>query len=387
MSDFLSSLAARSLQQAEVVRPRPVALFESLPAAGGLRLRSASGSGTPGEPSEWALSSRTVSEAGQGDIGERSMEPPARRRPLASSEPAPGAHQIDPHDPALVSPMTQGPDASNQSEVKSPAEESRSGFHIRRRQRQSLAPEQTQFEPASPASRAAASSEATKGARMRRAADERVIKVGHAPDRRSAGERSDAIIAPASTAGADHPVLSEAERAANRPRLSAPIDADAGASAPPIPLTERRRTPVEHQLEGQPRRSARAEPVSGPEGLTKGGAAPSALAEGAVRPADRRGVAIEPRVIQRVEPVPWFDRLTERGPTRLGLAEGLTGPRLPRRAQLDDEPAHTINVTIGRLEVRATQAPPPPAPKEERAGPPVMSLDEYLRQRRDGGGR
>ena len=252
---------------------------------------------------------------------------------------------------------------------------------------QSLAPEPTQFEPASPLSRTAPSLEAAKGAMMRPAAGEGVIDVSHAPDRHTARERSDALDAPASAAGEDHPVLSEAERPVTRPRLSAPIDAEARTRMPPIRLTERRRTPIESKLEGQPRESARAELASRPDALTKGGPALLALAEGAVRPADRRGVAIEPRVIQRVEPVPWFDRLTERSPTRLGLVEGPTGQAPPRRAQLDDEPAHTINVTIGRLEVRATQAPPPPAPKEERAGPPVMSLDEYLRQRRDGGGR
>jgi hypothetical protein len=45
-----------------------------------------------------------------------------------------------------------------------------------------------------------------------------------------------------------------------------------------------------------------------------------------------------------------------------------------------------VQVTIGRIEVRAT---PPPAtqPKAQRSGPAVMTLDEYLRQRNDGGGR
>ena len=47
-------------------------------------------------------------------------------------------------------------------------------------------------------------------------------------------------------------------------------------------------------------------------------------------------------------------------------------------------PAPTIDVTIGRIEVRAT---PPPAskPKKQSAEPLVMSLDEYLRQRVNGG--
>ena len=45
--------------------------------------------------------------------------------------------------------------------------------------------------------------------------------------------------------------------------------------------------------------------------------------------------------------------------------------------------ALTIQVTIGRIEVRAT--PPASAPPKSRPAPPVMNLDDYLRQR--GGGK
>jgi hypothetical protein len=48
-------------------------------------------------------------------------------------------------------------------------------------------------------------------------------------------------------------------------------------------------------------------------------------------------------------------------------------------------PVPTIQVTIGRIEVRATTAPATPAVTTARSKPPVMSLDEYLHQR--GGGR
>jgi len=40
----------------------------------------------------------------------------------------------------------------------------------------------------------------------------------------------------------------------------------------------------------------------------------------------------------------------------------------------------TINVTIGRVEVRATQAPQPAQRRAESASP-RMSLDDYLRRR------
>jgi hypothetical protein len=48
------------------------------------------------------------------------------------------------------------------------------------------------------------------------------------------------------------------------------------------------------------------------------------------------------------------------------------------------EPAPTIHVSIGRIEVRAT--PPATAARKPRSAPPVMSLDEYLKRHTRGGG-
>jgi len=50
-------------------------------------------------------------------------------------------------------------------------------------------------------------------------------------------------------------------------------------------------------------------------------------------------------------------------------------------------PEPTIQVTIGRIEVRATPPPPAQPPGQQRAAPPVMSLDQYLQQRSRGGER
>lgn len=49
------------------------------------------------------------------------------------------------------------------------------------------------------------------------------------------------------------------------------------------------------------------------------------------------------------------------------------------------QPAPTVHVTIGRIEVRATSPSVPP--QGRRAAPPVMSLDEYLNRRTQGGDR
>jgi hypothetical protein len=52
----------------------------------------------------------------------------------------------------------------------------------------------------------------------------------------------------------------------------------------------------------------------------------------------------------------------------------------------EPKPEPTINVTIGRIEVRATP-PPIQQPSEQRSAPRVMTLEEYLRQRSQGGQR
>ncbi|MGH9429915.1 MAG: hypothetical protein ACRD3T_00065 [Terriglobia bacterium] len=59
----------------------------------------------------------------------------------------------------------------------------------------------------------------------------------------------------------------------------------------------------------------------------------------------------------------------------------------PKRARPAVEPEPTIQVTIGRIEVRATSTPAPASAKERQV-PRVMSLDEYLQRRSGrGGGR
>lgn len=56
-----------------------------------------------------------------------------------------------------------------------------------------------------------------------------------------------------------------------------------------------------------------------------------------------------------------------------------------RRSAVEQPPAPRVQVSIGRVEVRAVFAPPPAAPPRPRPAP-AMSLDDYLKQR-DGGGQ
>jgi hypothetical protein len=50
-------------------------------------------------------------------------------------------------------------------------------------------------------------------------------------------------------------------------------------------------------------------------------------------------------------------------------------------------PEPTIQVTIGRIEVRATPLPPAQPQSQQRSAPSIMSLDQYLQQRSKGGDR
>lgn len=55
-----------------------------------------------------------------------------------------------------------------------------------------------------------------------------------------------------------------------------------------------------------------------------------------------------------------------------------------KRKQQSPNEAQTINVTIGRVEVRAVQPTPAPIKRERAKTKPALSLDEYLQQRQKG---
>jgi hypothetical protein len=83
-----------------------------------------------------------------------------------------------------------------------------------------------------------------------------------------------------------------------------------------------------------------------------------------VQPAVFQPIIAQPRII------PFFENRHE---DRLRHSDDREAPLTP-----------TINVTIGRIEVRAAQPTSSSSPKR-RPAPPVMSLDEYLRRRSNGG--
>jgi hypothetical protein len=67
----------------------------------------------------------------------------------------------------------------------------------------------------------------------------------------------------------------------------------------------------------------------------------------------------------------------------LGVLQSVLARLREPREQAELKAAPAVNVTIGRVEVRATPPPPVSAPKPRAT--PVMSLEEYLRRRAAGG--
>lgn len=69
--------------------------------------------------------------------------------------------------------------------------------------------------------------------------------------------------------------------------------------------------------------------------------------------------------------------------TKFSLPPEQTSKQISESAEMPDAPV--INITIGRVEVRAVTSSAPS--KQTPAKPPTLSLDEYLQKRRNGGDR
>jgi hypothetical protein len=172
------------------------------------------------------------------------------------------------------------------------------------------------------------------------------------------------------------PTLRRKEQPESRAEiLAVPPQTLIASSLPPAPkLIEHRGEPVTpispsaissvHQPEISPERS---EPNSSP---VTTGAERSPLSPSRIIPV-KESPAIRPAPI----PAPAIEVVSRR--SRSAAWESIDAPQLA-------SPAPTIHVTIGRIEVRATP-PPVSAQSKSRPAAPVMSLDDYLRQR--GGGK
>lgn len=162
-----------------------------------------------------------------------------------------------------------------------------------------------------------------------------------------------------------------------------PVKTDAGGPPAPVPRTraDRRTTETQHSSPLRPRaegeltgRLSAAGPPATAKGWSTRGQAPITAS----------------RMAGLVSPGPLADgvALERHDPSeRLSAPPSLVAPRQavrPSRRDSADAVEPPVHVTIGRIEVTALTASPPPkrAPSPRR---PAMSLDEYLvrRQRRD----
>jgi hypothetical protein len=146
-----------------------------------------------------------------------------------------------------------------------------------------------------------------------------------------------------------------------------------------VPLSRKRRVLLSH-----PTSIARTEAGAGAAAGVRGHAAMSKESELAGQVASIRtelelSPPADPDVIRKT--------LQGRRSTVLDVGGSITAPVRKRgywSAARSDE-SSTVHVTIGTLEVRANTAAAQPRTKPPTAKGPRLGLDEYLRQRRDGG--
>jgi hypothetical protein len=205
-----------------------------------------------------------------------------------------------------------------------------------------------------------------------RAADDRGDGVRHFASNTPPSVRSIEISADAHTAPAANLVLTEPSAldasTAEAKQVGAPAGHDPVAPTPETVGAPEPHSPASH----------RAMPAAVP-----------AVVQASPMPKD--ATTLPPAIEDRISP--W--RAPVERPAQPAIESRTTAPgplttTLPRQrdkpdAQVDDGPS-VVQVTIGRLEVRAPEAPRRPAAKPARAAP-RMSLQDYLQRRTEGRAR
>jgi len=344
MTDYLASVIARSRDTVGAVRPRVGSLFESpqviVDATG-------DGQGEGPAPHEPAPHAWTAAPA----LGRTAAPPPTP----PGGEPAAGPSPPPP-DAAWPAPP-RAADAPAGTKHPATGTGDRAGRTARAEER-----------PGPGARRRAAAVAATPtapGVRARRRADTA------RPARQAAVSRPSVEPAPPAEPGrAGRRTPAGTSR---RSRLPASGDAasTAGSAEAPSGAVAAGAAPVEPPaaatVRPSPATSARMGATAVAAVATRPGATPARAHDEliAVAPSPRR------RLGAWVEPVTWPVAPDPAGDTEAGV---------------EDEPAPAVQVTIGRVEVRASV--PAPAVSPARPGPsPAMTLDDYLRRRTSRRGR
>jgi hypothetical protein len=93
---------------------------------------------------------------------------------------------------------------------------------------------------------------------------------------------------------------------------------------------------------------------------------------------------VEPAPVTKEAPVPTPPPIVPRVVTRIEPAPVAPAPRFEVPPVIQSEPTETINVTIGRVDVRAVFSSQAPAAPARSRSASVNSLDDYLKQRSEG---
>lgn len=364
MSDYLNNLAAKSLNPAEVVQPRLTSLFETTPVSDWLDSgRSLGLEKVEDEPAsgETGLNVPSSPEQTTGHL-------PESQPSVADLSPSSNTGQQQPTGPSVTPSLRLGQPIGHQQSLRTPAELQPAGYSMSEQSWQPMAIRPS-AEPAPQKQRPTGQQPLHPGEDswpVKARSVQSLEPPSSSPERPTSSAIPGPLVQPGTplqftenalqhpalerlgsllTTGEQQPTLQPliqeivVERMVS-PAASSPTDASSVKSESALSLST-----AEKESQTAPEQDIR-----GPE--------PSPVAETSAR------VVAQPHVTQYVEPA---------GPVP-------TGP-VPR-----PEPAPTIQVTIGRVEVRAT-TPTPQSSKKERPKPPVMSLDEYLGRRASGGDR
>ncbi|MEQ8961014.1 MAG: hypothetical protein RLP02_24345 [Coleofasciculus sp. C2-GNP5-27] len=167
----------------------------------------------------------------------------------------------------------------------------------------------------------------------------------------------------------------------------------ATSSLPPSPPIAQPLSPPTHQTLPQANQLQSVSPSfmpTPPPSISEATASPASLPT--QRPETGGGLEQEKqeRTVNRQPPRQIPTQIVPRFGEMAGDNRETIAPRIERQA-IPQQPSNrqeakppTIQVHIGRIEVRATPPPVPKTPKS-RPTPPVMNLEDYLRQRTQGG--
>jgi hypothetical protein len=349
-NDYLGNLVAKSLDLGEVVQPRPASLFEPSPLAGmstvgeSLALES-----MDDEPTTWDAPAPTWSGV------EQPVSPPRASAPSRTAEPdqpGPGAFPsaaIQPLNQLTQHPLPPGSTATQQTETRPGPNPT----HTRNVPDPGLLVQLRGVNPSLPSMEPAPSADRPEGTPLVTGA--------------KANQASSRDVAESDGRSSLEPAVQQVR-----------VEHVVTRSMPPAtPVTQTEAARSEDVLTWESHRQVKVERIIAPSIRPV-----TPIKETKATPSDDESQPTSKPADPRPEPPLAQDRLAPIGATPEIVP--YLEPVAPARTQaLAPEAGPTIHVTIGRVEVRAT--PAPAARKRTRSRPPVMSLDDYLRQRSGGG--